>query len=152
MELFISNYIVEIGFLDVAIVMIIFLAVFIYIKIKLARTGKITRSLNMIVLQVFVPREAEEQSQNKGEKEKENISVMEQLFASLSNIREEMLKKIIYGPFYLSFEIATPVDSNEIFFYISVPKKFQSIIEKQIHSFYADAEITQIEDYNIYLG
>ncbi len=151
MELFISNYIVEIGFLDVAIVMIIFLAVFIYIKIKLARTGKITRSLNMIVLQVFVPREAEEQSQNKGEKEKENISVMEQLFASLSNIREEMLKKIIYGPFYLSFEIATPVDSNEIFFYISVPKKFQSIIEKQIHSFYADAEITQIEDYNIFV-
>ena len=151
MELFISNYIIEVGLLDLAIALAIFMVVFIYIKMRLSSTGKITRSLNMIVLQISVPRVAEDQPQNKSEKEKENISVMEQLFASLSNIREEMLKKIVYGPFYLSFEIATPIDSNEIFFYISVPKKFRSIIEKQVYSFYADAEIKQIEDYNIFV-
>lgn len=127
------------------------LVAFLYIKTRLSSSGKITRSLNMIVLRISVPKKIEEQAQNKGEKDKENISVMEQLFASLSNIREEMLKKIIYGPFYLSFEIATPIDSNEIFFYVSVPKKFQSIIEKQIHSFYSDAEIIRIEDYNIFV-
>ena len=151
MELFISNYIIEIGFLDFAIALIVFLAVFIYVKIKLSRAGKITRSLNMIVLRISVPKKAEEQTQNKIEKIKENVSVMEQLFASLSNIREKMLKKIIYGPFYLSFEIATPIDSNEIFFYVSVPRKFQSITEKQIYSFYSDAEIIQIKDYNIFV-
>ena len=76
---------------------------------------------------------------------------MEQLFASLSNIREEMMKKVIYGPFFLSFEIATPVNSREIFFYVSIPKKFQSIIEKQINSFYQDAEIKRVDDYNIFV-
>lgn len=151
MELLISNYIVEVGLLDLAIALFIFVAIFVYIKVKLSKTGKITRSLNMIVLQISVPRTVDEQQQNNNEKEKESISVMEQLFASLSNIREEMFKKIIYGPFYLSFEIATPINSNEIFFYVSVPKKFQSIIEKQVHSFYADAEITQIEDYNVFV-
>jgi len=76
---------------------------------------------------------------------------MEHLFASLSNIREESMKKLVYGPFYLSFEISTPIDSNEIFFYVSCPKKFQSIIEKQIHSFYPDAEVKKIDDYNVFV-
>lgn len=152
MNIQLSNYIIQIEFFDYIIIAGIFLlAAFLYIKTKLSNEGKITRSLNMIVLRVSVPKKIEEQAQNKGEKDKENISVMEQLFASLSNIREEMLKKIVYGPFYLSFEIATPIDSNEIFFYVSVPKKFQSIIEKQIHSFYSDAEIIKIEDYNIFV-
>jgi len=152
MNIQLSNYIIQIEFFDYLIIAVVFLLMaFLYIKARLSNTGKITRSLNMIVLRVSVPKKMEEQAQNKGEKDKENISVMEQLFASLSNIREEMLKKIVYGPFYLSFEIATPIDSNEIFFYVSVPKKFQSIIEKQIHSFYSDAEIIKIEDYNIFV-
>jgi len=152
MELTISSYIIQIEFFDYLIMAGVFLLVaFLYIKTRLSSSGKITRSLNMIVLRISVPKKMEEQAQNKGEKDKENISVMEQLFASLSNIREEMLKKIIYGPFYLSFEVATPIDSNEIFFYVSIPKKFQSIVEKQIHSFYSDAEIIRIEDYNIFV-
>lgn len=152
MELFIGDYIIAIGVLDFLIVaLLVFFFVIIYFKIKLSHNGKITRSLNMIVLQVTVPRIAEEDSQNSAEKRKEEISVMEQLFASLSNIREKSIKKLIYGPFYVSFEIATPTNSNEIFFYVSIPKKFQSIIEKQIHSFYVDAEIKQIDDYNIFV-
>lgn len=152
MQLELNNYLIEIIFLDVAIFMLFFLVVaLIYAKIKIARIGKITRSLNMIVLQVSVPKEINKQEQDSAENQKEYISVMEQLFASLSNIREEMFKKIVYGPFYISFEIATPIDSNEIFFYVSVPKKFQLIIEKQIHGFYQDAEIKRINDYNIFV-
>ncbi|MDF1497846.1 MAG: type IV secretion system DNA-binding domain-containing protein [Patescibacteria group bacterium] len=151
MEIPISNYIIEIGLIDYFIALFTVAVIFVFVKIKLSNSGKITRSLNMTVLQISVPRIQEDEQQNKSEKEKENISIMEQLFASLSNIRESMFKKIIYGPFYLSFEIATPIDSNEIFFYISIPRKFKSIIEKQIYSFYSDAEINQIEDYNIFV-
>jgi len=152
MEIPIANYIIELDFLSIIIFILLLVVVaLVYAKAKIASTGKITRSLNMIVLQISVPKKMDQQQQENSENRKEYISVMEQLFASLSNIREDMIKKIVYGPFYLSFEIATPIDSNEIFFYISVPKKFQSIIEKQINSFYQDAEIKRIEDYNIFV-
>jgi hypothetical protein len=105
----------------------------------------------MTVLRIAVPKNNQKEQKETGEAEKESISIMEHLFASLSNIREESMKKLIYGPFYLSFEISTPIDSNEIFFYVSCPKKFQSIIEKQIHSFYSDAEIKKIDDYNSFV-
>ncbi|MCK5332688.1 DUF87 domain-containing protein [Candidatus Parcubacteria bacterium] len=152
MEIPISSYIITLEILDLLFFLIIFIVLVLsYIKLRLNIKGRITRSLNMIVLQISVPKKSDEDAQNKGEKEKESISVMEQLFSSLSNIREEMFKKLLYGPFYLTFEIATPIDSNEISFYVSIPKKFRPIIEKQINSFYPDAEIKQIEDYNIFV-
>ncbi len=152
MDIQIANYIIEIDFLSVIIFILLLVAIaLIFVKAKIANMGKITRSLNMIVLQISIPKKIEKQQQDNSDSQKEYISVMEQLFASLSNIREDMLKKIIYGPFYLSFEIATPIDSKEIFFYVSVPKKFQSIVEKQINSFYQDAEIKKVEDYNIFV-
>ena len=104
----------------------------------------------MTTLLISVPKEIKQQDE-KAEAQKEAIAVMEQLFAGLSNIREGIIKRLIYGPFYLSFEIATPIDSGEIFFYVSVPKKFREIIEKQIHSFYPAAEIKIQEDYNIFV-
>jgi hypothetical protein len=153
MQFQMGDYIINLMFSDLLIfaALFIILTALVYAKIKLAKTGQITRSLNMVILQISVAKNLEKQSQDKREEQKECISIMEQLFASLSNIREEMMKKIIYGPFYLSFEIATPIDSKEIFFYVSVPKKFQSIIEKQINSFYQDAEIKRVDDYNIFV-
>ena len=153
MEIQIGDYIIELVLFDLVVLAALFviLVALIYAKIKLAKSGQITRSLNMVVLQVSVAKNPEKQSQDKREEQKECISIMEQLFSSLSNIREEMAKKIVYGPFYLSFEIATPIDSKEIFFYVSVPKKFQSIIEKQVNSFYQNAEIKRVDDYNIFV-
>ena len=152
MEINISNYVMEIDSVYVFVfVLFVILVILILILLKIKETGQITRSLNMRVLQISLPKNREKQSQDKSEDQKEAISVMEQLFASLSNIREDMLKRIIYGPFYLSFEIATPVDSNEIFFYVSAPRKFQNLVEKHIHSFYNDAEIKKIDDYNIFV-
>jgi hypothetical protein len=153
MNIQISDYILSIGFFDIAFLLLaLILLALVYVKIRIRDLGQINRSLNMTVLQISVSRKVEKQSQDSDRKSQEEfISVMEQLFASLSSIREEMLKKLIYGPFYLSFEIATPVDSKEIFFYVSVPRKFQSIIEKQIYSFYQDAEIKKIDDYNIFV-
>ena len=117
---------------------------------KIRKSGQIKRSLNMTTLLVSVPKEVKKQDENINI-QREAISIMEQLFAGLSNIREGLMKRLIYGPFYLSFEIATPIDSGEIFFYVSVPKKFQGIIEKQIHSFYPAAEVEVNEDYNIFV-
>ncbi len=122
--------------------------IFSFFKIK--KGGRVARSLNMSTILVSVPKENKQQEE-RAEAQKEAIAVMEQFFVGLSNIREGTIKRLLYGPFYLSFEIATPIDSNEIFFYLSVPKKFREIIEKQIHSFYPAAEVKVQEDYNIFV-
>jgi len=153
MTIELAGYILEATTFEIFFVAFLFCAALIltitYLKIR--RSGKITRSLNMAILQVSVSKKEEQTERDRGESRRENIAVMEQLFSSLSNVREKMLTRLFYGPFYMSFEVATPTDSNEIFFYVGVPKKFISIAEKQIHSFYQDANIERINDYSIFV-
>jgi len=81
--------------------------------------------------------------------EKEIIAIMEQLYSSFNNIRETK-DVFLYGQPHLAFEIATPETGEEINFYISMPRKYETVIEKQIHGFYPDASIKKVEDYNIF--
>jgi len=81
---------------------------------------------------------------------KEEIGAMEQLLASLANIKT---KRAFLGskiPFTFSLEIANPSDSEEIFFYCSFPRKYRDAIEKQAHSFFPDASLEVVEDYTIF--
>jgi len=118
---------------------------------RMMAAGRITRSLNMAIFQVSVSKGMPSKEKDGAEERKQKISVMEQLYSSLSSIREDVKTTLLYGPFYFSFEMATPIDSNEIFFYVGVPKKFSEIVEKQIHSFYPDANIEKVKDYNIFV-
>ena len=84
------------------------------------------------------------------DKWREEIGAMEQLLSSLANMRS---KRSLFGssiPFSISLEIANPSDSEEIFFYVSFPKKYRENIEKQVHSFFPNASIETIEDYTIF--
>ena len=95
-------------------------------------------------------RREEEQQQPKSEKEL--ISVMEHLFASLGNIKEKagIWHRIIYGDAVVALEMANPSENDEISFYVGAPKKFINIVERQIHSFYPKASIERVKDYNIF--
>ncbi len=118
--------------------------------------GLITRSLNMDLDTVKVSRpmkrEAQGGEQQQPKSEKELISVMEHLFASLGNIKEKanIWHRIIYGDAVVALEIANPADNDEIVFYVGAPKKFINIVERQIHSFYPKASIERAKDYNIF--
>jgi type IV secretory pathway TraG/TraD family ATPase VirD4 len=87
-----------------------------------------------------------------GEKWKEEIGSMEQLLSTLANIKKEgsFFSGIFYDAPYISFEIANPSNSEEIFFYLAVPKRFKERVEKQIHSFFPDASIEKNPDYTIF--
>ncbi len=121
------------------------------IYMRMMQAGMITRSLNMAILRVSVSKGVPSREKDGAEERRQSIGVMEQLYSNLSSIREETKLRLLYGPFYMSFEMATPIDSNEIFFYVGVPKKFSSIVEKQIHSFYPDANIERVDDYNVFV-
>jgi len=120
--------------------------IFIYSK---KRKGKRARALNMSLFLISLPKKTKRDEEKAPKTEKEIIAVMEQLYSSFNNIRETK-DVFFYGQPHLSFEIATPETGEEINFYISMPRKYETVIEKQIHGFYSDASIKKVEDYNIF--
>jgi len=81
---------------------------------------------------------------------KEEIGGMEQLLASIANIRRKTSILGKYPPVRLSLEMANPSNSEEISFYVAFPKRYKETIEKQVHSFYPDAVIEAVPDYTIF--
>ncbi|MFC1645219.1 type IV secretory system conjugative DNA transfer family protein [Patescibacteria group bacterium] len=82
---------------------------------------------------------------------KEEVGAMENFLTTLANIKsKKTLLSAVYGQPYISLEIANPSDSEEIFFYIAIPKKFREIVEKQIHSYFPSASIEKSSDYTIF--
>jgi hypothetical protein len=102
----------------------------------------------MSLFLITLPKKTKNQEQSP-KNEKEIISVMEQVYSSLSNIQAKE-NTFIYGQPHLVFEIATPQIGEEIAFYLAVPKNYEEIVEKQIHGFYPEASIEPTEDYNIF--
>ncbi|MFH1461101.1 MAG: type IV secretory system conjugative DNA transfer family protein, partial [Patescibacteria group bacterium] len=113
------------------------------------KKGQITRALNMSLFLITLPKKAKKEQGEAPKSQKEIISVMEQLYSSLSNIRETKGVSLLGQP-HLVFEIATPETGEEISFYLSVPRRYQAVIEKQVHGFYPEASIEPVEDYNIF--
>jgi hypothetical protein len=126
-------------FAAVTIALFIFLlvalgyAVFIYFKNRDRESG----SIDSVLLQVAVPRNNELK-----------IDVMEQLFASLYSMKKGGWKQKFSVQPAISFEIVAKLE--DIRFYVWVPKKLKDLIEKQINGDYADAEITEVDEYNIF--
>jgi len=63
---------------------------------------------------------------------------MEHFYNSISDIKP-----------YIVFEIAVPEKGTEIGFFITIPKKFRSIVEKQISGFFPEAEVEAASNFNI---
>ena len=84
--------------------------------------GQITRSLNMDIDVVKVAagesRQPAAQQQQPPKNDKELISVMEHLFASLGNIKEKagICHRLIYGDAVVALEIANPAEQRRNFF------------------------------------
>lgn len=100
------------------------------------------KSLEMVCLQVAVPRDNEIK-----------IDAMEQIYASLYSIKKGGL-----GPFgwfsflqsqpHISFEIVAR--KEDIRFFIVVPHKMQDLVEKQIHGSYPGADIRVVDEPTIF--
>jgi len=117
--------------------------------LRLKSKGRLTRALNMSLFLITLPKKAKKEQGEAPKSEKEIVSVMEQLYASLSNIRETK-DTFIYGQPHLVFEIATPQIGEEISFYMAMPRGYEDVIEKQIHGFYPEASVERSEDYNVF--
>ena len=97
-------------------------------------------SLKLITLLVAVPQDNEVK-----------IDATEQIINSIASLYKstkiKIFQKLIAQP-NISLEIVGTHD--DIKFYISVPEKYQDLIEKQVYSVYAGADIQIVEEPNIY--
>ncbi|MFZ3031441.1 MAG: DUF87 domain-containing protein [Candidatus Moraniibacteriota bacterium] len=114
---------------------------------------QVNQSINMDleVIKVMRKKEGEGQQQN-AEGWKDEIHAMEQLLSSLSTLKPGggFFKKLFFEAPNIVFEIANPSSSEEIFFYISIPKRYRESAEKQIHSFFPHAVVEKVSDYTIF--
>lgn len=96
------------------------------------------KALETILLEISLPRDNEIK-----------IDAAEQLFSGLTSIKgTKGFLSFLKVPDNISFEIvARPQD---IRFYVGVSKKLQDMVEKQIHGSYPDAQILEVEDYNLF--
>ena len=78
------------------------------------------------------------------------IEAAEAFFASLYGIFKIGLEGLVKGQDHIGFEIVAKGD--EIFFYIATPLVLQETVEKLIHSYYPESEITTVPDYELTEG
>lgn len=108
-------------------------SVFVYFKNR----DREKKSIDSVTLQVSVPRNNEAK-----------IDVMEQLFASLFSIKKGGWKQKFSVQPVISFEIVAR--QEDIRFYVWTPSKLKDLIEKQINGAYPDAEVVEVDEYNIF--
>ncbi|MEK7524026.1 MAG: type IV secretion system DNA-binding domain-containing protein [Patescibacteria group bacterium] len=105
----------------------------------------------LVYMQITMPREDSQKDKEKQvEKDfREKIGIMEQLFRSLYEVRElsirNIVRRFIFNHNIISFEIVA--QDKYVNFYVVVPQEYQSIVEKQITSYYHDADIQIAKPY-----
>jgi len=143
---------VQIAFLVLIGLTIVFLAVFFYyFKLHRYHTGHIIpRTMDWVFLEIMMPKEnaadgAEQQQRPKSEEEKKQmIAVGEQLFTTLSESGHS--RGWLKGKDYYSFEIACT--NKKISFFINCPKHLQQLVEKQLQAQYPHAFVEEVRGYN----
>ena len=95
------------------------------------------RSIDSTLLQVAVPKSNEI-----------TIDAMEQFVASLASIKKGGWKQKYNIQPTISFEMVAKAE--DIRFYIWTPNKYKDLVEKQLHGSYPDAEVLEVQEYNIF--
>lgn len=115
----------------------------------------LSRMLNMVFLYVAIPKKEGKEEREKDKEAysstgdfKEVLGVMDHLYDSLHSLYSSDYNRIITGQDFLSLEYA--VIDGQMRFYIVLPHSLVDTIEKQITSFYPDAYIEEVSDYNIF--
>ena len=109
----------------------------------------VKRSKTLVKFKVLLPRgDSKVDQEHRTEKDfKEKVAVMEQLYRALWEVRSLNVWQIIHYWFFryriISLELYT--HKGLIMFYVVTEPQLQSIVEKQITSFYPDAEISPEE-------
>lgn len=114
------------------------------------RRQEVWRSFNLQLFLVRFPPEKDSREELSLEKIRERIGIMEILYAHLASIEDSFLKTFLYGPSPFALEITVPHIGEEIHFYIAIPRRLASSVEKMIQGVFPHSSLEPVKDYNIF--
>jgi hypothetical protein len=132
------TFVLILFFLIASVIAALGLAIFLAVGFWNKSRTRHKRSLDTTLIEVSLPRDNEVK-----------IDAAEQLFSSLTSIKGT---KGIFSFAKLADSISFEVVGRpqDIRFYVGVPNKLRDMVEKQIHGAYPDAQIVEVEDYNLF--
>ncbi len=149
MDAYTLVYLYAVATLCVAVVGGIF-----FLRLLLRRRGLISRSLNLVLLAVRLPPAPVPQGQTSAELSlqqiRERIAPMEQLYANLHEVRDSFFGSFFYGKPVFALELTVPHIGEELIFYLAVPRRLVTAVEKAIQGIFPDASVERSADYNIF--
>jgi len=119
-------------------------------RLVFRRRGVIARSLNMTLLSVRLPPVHLEPMQSGVQHIRERVALMEQLYGNLHQIRDSALHSFFYGRPVFALELTVPHIGEEMSFYLAVPRRISSAVEKIVQGVFPDAQVERAPDYNIF--
>jgi hypothetical protein len=107
------------------------------------------KALHMTLFEVALPEAPSGEGTDQVRKTlKELLSSMEQFYAGMLSVQEAKETELPY----FSLELAIPVDSPQLRFYVSVPHSRKDLFSKQLHGIFPNAVIReQPNDYNVFV-
>lgn len=129
-------------YLLILILIILFWGIY-FLILKLRKRVVLKKSMELILLSVAVPHYT---PKDKESSLKEQLKAAQQFFGSLANLKESKSKILPT----IIFEIAVHRNTEEIHFYVATPRKIAQQIEKQIVSFWPQAQVQKTNDFNIF--
>lgn len=113
---------------------------------------KIYTHKHLVYMKVTMPRDDSQKDREKDtEKDfREKIAIMEQFFRNIHEIHEINLQNIIKTHIFKSDVVSFEIVANKkmVDFYIITTKYYQELLEKQITSYYSNADIEVVESYD----
>lgn len=121
---------------------------FIYLLYRALVKRELSRRANdLILLEVRTPKKFKLEEYEHQKDIPELTSVADQMFSSFASILETRVRGLLSQP-TISFEYISR--DKEIIFYVGTPRYLQDLVEKQIQSFYPDANIEPSGDFRIF--
>ena len=115
------------------------------------------RSESLVFLQIVMPKKESKEDKetlseqfSTGQDFREILGVMDHLYQSLSSSYSTRISRFWKGQPFFAVEYAAL--AGEILFFFVCPRAIADLVEKQITSFYPDAIVDEVEDYNIFTG
>lgn len=124
------------------------LGLLIYLYMRFYKKGLAKRANDLVLLEVKVPKKYEKKEYEILKSVANITAVADQFFTSLASLYHEGIKGMVFGQPILSFEYVAR--DNEIIFFVGVPVQYQSLVEKQIHSFYPNASVEPSGDFKVF--
>src|SRR3990167_5282208 len=122
-----------------------------FVRMYLHRITRTPTAFQMVPLLVTLPKESTAKEEQ--EKEiKDQIAIAQSLYAALGGMKAQKgWHHFWFGRTdHISFEIVAGGPEHLISFYVVAPRYLKEYVEQQVHAQYDEADIEEVEDYNIF--